>query len=74
MQEWSEKLNLPSFYMCCRSYIINVKHVTSVMVYLKDGKYQAYLSKRKYVEMKNKFLLFVKKYIKYLKIVLVEND
>lgn len=66
MQKWSEKLNLPSFYMCHRSYIVNIKHVTSVdkdMVYLDDGKYRAYLSKRKYVEMKNRFMLFVEKNI-----------
>lgn len=66
MQEWSERLNLPSFYMCHRSYIVNIKHVTSVdkdMVYLQDGKYKAYLSKRKYIEMKNRFMLFVEKNI-----------
>lgn len=64
IQEWSDKLNIPSFCVCHRGYLVNIKYVTSITkdtVYLKNGRYKAYVSKRNYDDMKNRFMLFVEK-------------
>ena len=64
IQEWSDKLNIPSFCVCHRGYLVNIKYVTSITkdtVYLNNGRYKAYVSKRNYDEIKNRFMLFVEK-------------
>lgn len=66
IQEWSDKLNIPSFCVCHRGYLVNIKYVTSITkdtVYLNNGRYKAYVSKRNYDDMKNRFMLFVEKYV-----------
>lgn len=64
IQEWRDKLNIPSFCVCHRGYLVNIKYVTSITkdtVYLNNGRYKAYVSKRNYDEIKNRFMLFVEK-------------
>lgn len=62
IKDWSNKLSMPNFYTCHRSYIINISKISSITndtVYLLGGKYQAYLAKRKHTEMKRKFMLYI---------------
>ena len=64
IEVWSDKLNIPSFCVCHRGYLVNIKYVTSITkdtVYLNNGRYKAYVSKRNYDDMKNRFMLFVEK-------------
>ena len=60
--DWCNKLAMPNFYICHRSYLVNLAYVYSIdadRVILKNGQYQAYLTRRKARDMKNKFLLFL---------------
>lgn len=60
LSEIEHKLTLPCFYRCHRSFIINMKHVSAInkdTVYLLGRRYQAYLSRRKYSECRNRLLL-----------------
>ena len=64
LKEWYDKLQLPSFFMCHRSYVVNIARITSISedkVVLEHGKYQAYLTKRKHAELKNKFMMYIEK-------------
>lgn len=62
IKDWSNKLSIPNFYICHRSYIVNISKISSITndtVYLLGGKYQAYLAKRKHAEIKRKFMLYI---------------
>ena len=62
MSYWKEVLNLPCFVNCHRSYIVNLKYVTSFdrhTISLCDGQYTAYLTERKYSQFKKSYLLFL---------------
>ncbi len=62
MQFWLEKLPQSCFFQTHRSYIVNLRYVSSydnTFINLYDNKYTAYLTRRKYT-------LFKKAYIMYL--------
>lgn len=64
MEAWRQTLNLPCFYATHRSYIINMHFVYSIekdYVRLKCGDRQltAFLSRRKYAQFKNTYLLYM---------------
>lgn len=64
LSEFMQKIDFPCFYQCHRSFIINLGYVTNITkdtVFLYDGKYQAYLSRRKYAECKSKLMLYLEK-------------
>jgi len=60
---WRERLTLPCFYSCHRSYLINFRFVNSIMkdtILLQNGSFQkeAYLARRKYSQVKDAFLFY----------------
>lgn len=64
LEFWRQILNLPCFYATHRSYIINMRFVYSIKkdsVRLKCGDRQiaAFLSRRKYAQFKNTYLLYM---------------
>lgn len=59
---WNEKLDLPCFYASHRSFIVNLSHITAIsheMITLDKGRHTAYLSKRKYTDIKKAWLLYL---------------
>lgn len=61
---WQENLNLPSFYSSYRSFLVNMKYVISFDKQLINLKYKdliihAYLARRKYIDFKKKYLLYL---------------
>lgn len=62
MQYWLETLPESCFIHSHRSFIINLKHVSNFthdLIYLGEGQFTAYLTKRKYTEFKNAYLLYL---------------
>lgn len=64
MEYWRETLSLPCFYSTHRSYIINMRFVYSISrdsIILKNGNKQmaAFLSRRKYTNFKNTYLVYM---------------
>lgn len=62
MQYWLETLPKNCFIQSHRSFIVNLKHVNNFdhnTIYLKNGQFIAYLTKRKYTEFKNAYLLYL---------------
>lgn len=64
LEFWRQILNLPCFYATHRSYIINMRFVYSIKkdsVRLKcgDRQFTAFLSRRKYAQFKNTYLLYM---------------
>lgn len=62
MQYWLETLPESCFIQSHRSFIINLKHVSNFthdLIYLGEGQFTAYLTKRKYTEFKNAYLLYL---------------
>ena len=64
MQHWIQTLTRHSgcFFNSHRSFIVNLRHVTDFdhsEISLCHGKFQAYLSRRKYAEFKNSYLLYL---------------
>lgn len=62
MQYWLETLPESCFIQSHRSFIVNLKHVnnfTHDLIYLGEGQFTAYLTKRKYTEFKNAYLLYL---------------
>lgn len=62
MQFWKENLPSNIFFQSHRSYIVNLAKVTSFdheLIYLCDGQYSAYLTRRKFTNFKNAYLLFM---------------
>lgn len=61
---WEEELTLPCFYAPYRGFLINMKYVTSfdkTVIRLKygDKEIKAYLARRKFMDFKNKYLLYM---------------
>lgn len=62
MQYWLETLPESCFIQSHRSFIVNLKHVSNFihdLIYLGEGQFTAYLTKRKYTEFKNAYLLYL---------------
>ena len=62
MEYWIRTLNMPCFFQTHRSFIVNMKHVTDFdhsLIHLLDGRYTAYLAKRKYSKFKNAYFLYL---------------
>ena len=62
IQYWIEILPKNCFIQSHRSFIVNLKHVSNFnhdIIYLEDGQFTAYLTKRKYTEFKNAYLLYL---------------
>lgn len=62
MQYWKEKLNKASFFQTHRSYIVNMKHVAkfdNTLIYFDELKLTAYLTRRKYKEFKDAYMLYL---------------
>lgn len=64
MEHWRELLTAPCFFVTHRSFIVNMRFVGAVekdAILLKHGEQEriAYLTRRKYSEFKNAFLLFM---------------
>lgn len=59
---WLDMLNMPCFFQSYRSFIVNLKHVTSFdhsKIQLCDGRFEAYLTRRKYSQFKDAYLLYL---------------
>ena len=62
IQYWIEILPKNCFIQSHRSFIVNLKHVSNFnhdIIYLEDGQFTAYLTKRKYTDFKNAYLLYL---------------
>lgn len=62
MKHWLDTLNMPCFFMSYRSFIVNLKYVTAfdhANIQLCNGKFEAYLARRKYSSFKNAYLLYL---------------
>ncbi len=59
---WLEQLHMPCFFQSHRSFIVNLDHVSSFdhsLIYLCNNQYRAYLTRRKYTQFKDTFLLYL---------------
>lgn len=57
---WLDQLQMPCFFQPHRSFIVNLDHVSSFdhsLIYLCNNQYRAYLTRRKYTQFKDAFLL-----------------
>ncbi len=62
MDYWSKNLPSNSFFQTHRSYLVNMQHVTDfdhTLVYLYNSQLTAYLTRRKYTQFKDQYLLFL---------------
>lgn len=62
LQFWINHLPVSMFFQSHRSYIINLAKVTSFdheLIYLCDGQFNAYLTRRKFTEFKKVYLQFM---------------
>lgn len=62
LQFWIEHLPQATFFPSHRSYIVNMAMVTSFdheLIYLCDGQFTAYLTRRKFTEFKRAYLMFM---------------
>ena len=62
LQFWIEHLPQATFFQSHRSYIVNMAMVTSFdheLIYLCDGQFIAYLTRRKFTEFKKAYLMFM---------------
>ncbi len=62
IQYWIGQLSLRCFFQTHRSFIVNMEHVVSFdhsLVYLADGQFRAYLTKRRYHAFKEAYLLYM---------------
>ena len=59
---WLNELYIPCFFQSHRSFIVNLDHVSSFdrsLIYLCNNQYRAYLTRRKYTQFKDAFLLYL---------------
>lgn len=66
MEYWKETLNLPCFYSTHRSFIINMRYVNiiakdKILLKYGDREKDAYLTRRKYRDFKEAFLLYLER-------------
>lgn len=59
---WAQLLNMKCFFQTHRSYIVNMGYVTDfdhLTVRLSNGQFEAYLTRRKYSQFKDAYLLYL---------------
>jgi two-component system LytT family response regulator len=59
---WSEKLNIPCFFSSHRSFLVNLDYVSDFdhsLIHLCDNRFEAYLTRRKYTQFKDAYLLYL---------------
>lgn len=62
MHYWLELLDFPCFFSPHKSFIVNLEHVCDfnhTLISLYNNRYTAYLTRRKYVEFKDSYLLYL---------------
>lgn len=62
IQYWTEKLPSNMFFQTHRSFIINFEHVNDfdhMLIHMAGGRVDAYLTRRKYSEFKERYLLYL---------------
>ena len=62
MAYWTQTLNAHCFFQTHRSFIVNLSHVTKfdhTLVYLYNNQLKAYLTRRKYTQFKEAYLLYL---------------
>lgn len=62
MDYWTEQLPENCFFQSHRSFIVNLEHVTDFdhyTIHLANGKFSAYLTKRRYKAFKDAYLLYL---------------
>ena len=62
MTYWVKQLQANCFFQPHRSFIVNMEHITTFdhsMIYLFRNQFRAYLTKRKYTEFKDAYLLYL---------------
>lgn len=62
MDYWVKTLSKNYFFQTHRSYLVNMQHVTDfdhTLVHLYKGQLTAYLTRRKYTQFKDQYLLFL---------------
>lgn len=65
IERWAKELDIPCFFVTSKSFIVNMKYVSSFttdMVTLSCKKYslQAYLARRKYRSFKDAYMLYIR--------------
>ena len=61
MHYWTDTLNMPCFFTSHRSFIVNLRYVSNFdhsLIYLYGNKIRAYLTKRKYTQFKDAYMLY----------------
>lgn len=62
MQYWLDALPPNTFFQPHKSFIVNLAHVKSfdhALIYLYNGQYEAYLTRRKYTQFKERYFLYL---------------
>lgn len=62
MRAWTEALSVPCFFQPHKSFLVNLGHVTDfdhTLITLDHGAYHAYLTRRRYTQFKNAYLLYL---------------
>lgn len=62
MQYWLDHLDKACFFQSHKSFIVNMEYVTrfdTSMIYLAGGKLEAYLTRRRFKQFKNSYMLYL---------------
>lgn len=62
MAYWVKQLDAKCFFQSHRSFLVNMEHITTFdhsMIYLFHSQFKAYLTRRKYSEFKDAYLLYL---------------
>lgn len=62
MKYWLEELDMPCFFSSHRSFLVNLKHVSDFdhsLIHLYNDRFEAYLTRRKYTQFKDAYLLYL---------------
>lgn len=62
IEYWQDRLDIHCFFRTHRSYIVNFEHISDFnhsLIYLWHNQYEAYLTRRKYTQFKEAYLLYL---------------
>lgn len=62
MKHWTNTLDMNCFFLSHRSFIVNLRHVSDFdheLIYLYNHQFSAYLTRRKYTQFKEAYLLYL---------------